>query len=92
VSTCSAVSETGYTRDLSALIGEHDRPARSVTTPGTGRTITHKTRLEPILDVATLAALPKVLLAAGVLEPTAFPPAQGGALTPDTYEKAQILS
>jgi type IV secretory pathway TraG/TraD family ATPase VirD4 len=62
------VSEVDFLADLSQLIGEYTQHTTSVSHAKGGRTNTHATQRERILDVADLAALPKgraIVLAAG---------------------------
>src|SRR4051812_41934062 len=62
------VAEVDFLADLSQLIGEYTRHTTSVSHAKTGRSTTHATERERVLDVADLAALPKgraIVLAAG---------------------------
>ena len=62
------VSEVDFLSDLSQLIGEFSQQTSSVSYAKGGRSTTHATQRERILDVADLAALPKgraIVLAAG---------------------------
>src|SRR3954447_17763025 len=62
------VAEVDFLTDLSQLIGEYSQHTTSVSHAKTGRSTTHATQRERILDVADLAALPKgraIVLAAG---------------------------
>ena len=62
------VSEVDFLSDLSQLIGEFTQHTTSVSHARGGRSTTHATQRERILDVADLAALPKgraIVLASG---------------------------
>src|SRR4051794_34242345 len=51
--------EVDFVTDLSELIGKYTRHTTTVSHAKTGRTTTHATERERILDVADLAAFPK---------------------------------
>jgi type IV secretory pathway TraG/TraD family ATPase VirD4 len=62
------VSEVEFLSELSQLIGDYDLNATSTSQGKGGRSISHSTRRERVLDVADLAALPKgraVVIASG---------------------------
>jgi len=62
------VGEAGFLEDLSKLIGDFDRNAKSVSNSKEGRGVTHQLQRERIYDVADLASLPKgraVVLSSG---------------------------
>jgi type IV secretory pathway TraG/TraD family ATPase VirD4 len=62
------VSEVDFLSDLSQLVGEFTQHTRSVSHARGGRSVTHATQRERILDVAELAGLPKgraIVLATG---------------------------
>jgi type IV secretory pathway TraG/TraD family ATPase VirD4 len=62
------VAEVDFLSDLSQLIGEFNAPSSSISHARGGRTTTHGTQRERILDVADLAGLPKgraIVLASG---------------------------
>lgn len=53
------VAEVDFLSDLSQLVGEFSRDTTSVSHARVGRSVTHATQRERILDVAELAGLPK---------------------------------
>ena len=63
------LADARFLTDLSTLIGSYDQPVTNRTHSGGGTSISHSTRLQPILSVDALRELPRgraVILASGV--------------------------